>query len=235
MPNRTRRTRRRRRPTRATRRRRYTRRTKTRGAYGKVAKSFPLGRKFKTQLRYAEIDLTLDPGTAGAAAQYVFSANGLYDPNITGTGHQPLGFDQMMAMYDHYVVIGSQIQCVFQNTDGARAQNVSIHLQDNATTSTDYRILLENGNCVYTTLGPATSGTDTKGLTLKCNPNKFLSRSKPLSDPDLKGTDSANPTEQCYFVVTAAPQDAYDTQQVFFQAVIQYTVVFIEPVQLALS
>lgn len=47
--------------------------------------------------------------STGVMANYVFSCNGMYDPDITGTGGQPLYFDQMTAIYNHYTVIGSKV------------------------------------------------------------------------------------------------------------------------------
>lgn len=225
------------------RRRRYFKRRRRRYIRGgqrgrrivRVPRSAPMGRSYKTLLRYCELGIGLNPGAAGASAQHVFSCNGLYDPNITGTGHQPLGFDQLMQVYDHYTVIGAKINVQFQNVDATYAQLCTIHLQDNTGTSSDIRVLLENGNAIYTFVGTAGSGRETVALSLKCNPNKFLSRSKPLSDPDLKGTASANPTEQCFFVITVAPPNASDTSTVYLAVTVEYTVVFHEPKQLSLS
>ena len=50
--------------------------------------------------------------TAGALQQYTFAMNGLYDPNLTGTGSQPRYFDTLCganttaAPYRAYVVKG---------------------------------------------------------------------------------------------------------------------------------
>ena len=35
------------------------------------------------------------------------------DPNHTGVGHQPLYFDQLMTIYNHYIVIGAKITVKF--------------------------------------------------------------------------------------------------------------------------
>lgn len=42
--------------------------------------------------------------SAGTVQSYSFRANSLFDPDRTGTGHQPLGFDQLTAIYNRYVV-----------------------------------------------------------------------------------------------------------------------------------
>jgi hypothetical protein len=45
---------------------------------------------------------TAGPGTF----TYQFSLNSLFDPNTTGTGHQPRGFDQIKTLYNRYRVYG---------------------------------------------------------------------------------------------------------------------------------
>lgn len=51
-------------------------------------------------LRYSQI---LQP--AGIAVyEYLFNLNSLYDPDRTGAGHQPLGFDQLTPLYGRYRV-----------------------------------------------------------------------------------------------------------------------------------
>ena len=57
------------------------------------------------RLKYVEF-FSSNTGTAVPAVKY-FSANGCYDPYISGTGHQPRGFDQWTAFYDHYCALRS--------------------------------------------------------------------------------------------------------------------------------
>ncbi len=50
-----------------------------------------------------------------AAGYFVFNyaGNGLFDPDITGVGGQPRGFDQLAALYRRYYVIKSNIEVSF--------------------------------------------------------------------------------------------------------------------------
>ena len=61
---------------------------------------------------------TLNPGIGGTCASYVFRGNDMYDPDVTGAGHQPRGFDQVMLMFDHFVVIGVRMVVDIHNDDG---------------------------------------------------------------------------------------------------------------------
>ena len=87
----------------------------------------------------------LNPGI-GSAATYIFAASGLFDVDITGVGHQPTNFDQLMAMYEWYCVTDCSYKINFSNTDGAANQIVGVGVSDDQTTNIDYRVYIENGN-----------------------------------------------------------------------------------------
>lgn len=48
--------------------------------------------------------------TLGVGSQQLYALNDLFDPDITGVGHQPLGFDQWMAFYSNFEVMSSTIR-----------------------------------------------------------------------------------------------------------------------------
>ncbi len=63
-----------------------------------------LPRMMRKQLRYAET-FSLTTGTAGVIGTVqTMTLNNLYDPNQSGVGHQPYGFDQLTPFYGYYVV-----------------------------------------------------------------------------------------------------------------------------------
>lgn len=61
----------------------------------------PFAQRYITKLKYSDT-LTL---SLANSYQYVFNLNSIWDPNRTGTGHQPFGFDQLAALYNCYRVI----------------------------------------------------------------------------------------------------------------------------------
>lgn len=184
---------------------------------------FPL-KQVKT-LRYAElISVT---STTGIIGKYYFSANGLFDPNITGTGHQPLYFDQMMGLYDHYVVIGSKIECrVVPSSANTSPIAMIIMLDDDTTlTPTDItgvqeqsqanrlRIIHVNEqNRIYMSKKFSAKKVWGKGL---------------MANNDLHGSATANPAEQSYFNIVVQTIGA-TTATVSVEVLITYIAVFFE-------
>lgn len=199
-----------------------------------------LGNKLVRKTRYVEKNVVINAGLGGTADSYVFSANGIYDPNISGIGHQPIGFDQIMNFYDHFVVLGSKITVSFVSGDTNYTNIVGITLQDSPTEIPNATRLIENGRCRWTQLTPANTsfggaGAGPRRLTMKCNPSKFLGRTKPLADSELKGSASSNPQEQAYWHVFAEPNSSNDGNNIECHIVIDYLVAYIEPKTLQLS
>jgi len=60
----------------------------------------PIPQRFITKQKYS----TSFPITA-ITGSYTFNLNSVYDPDRTGIGHQPYGFDQLAALYNRYRVI----------------------------------------------------------------------------------------------------------------------------------
>ncbi len=61
-------------------------------------------------------------GTAGSvptASKYRLALNGLYDPDISGTGHQPYQYDQLIAIYTKYIARHAYVSITFSNPSSA--------------------------------------------------------------------------------------------------------------------
>lgn len=53
--------------------------------------------------------------TSGTLSVYTFNSNGLFKPDQTSAGHQPLGYDQIAAQYNRYRVFKVDYQVTFGN------------------------------------------------------------------------------------------------------------------------
>lgn len=195
----------------------------------------PVPKTWKLNLRYFENALSINPGAGGGADEYVFSANGLYDPNVTGTGHQPLGFDQLMAMYNHYTVIASTITVMARNADSTYGQFLGVRLAGAVAESTDPQQIIENGRCTYRMLNQGGQSNDQATVSYGCNVSKFLGRPNILSEDDLRGTLTTNPAEEAYFKVFGFADQAVDGNQIIFAVQIDYVAIFTEPVLMTTS
>jgi len=74
-----------------------------------------------TKMKYQE-RFVLDPG-GGTVSTRSFRGNSVYDPDATGTGIQPTGFDQWSLFYYYFRVYGSKLKCQFISlADNAASQ-----------------------------------------------------------------------------------------------------------------
>lgn len=195
----------------------------------------PLSRTLKARMLYtSDVGITLlslaqNPGT------YVISLNSLFDPDRTGGGHQPRGYDQLMLMYDHYTVINTKCRIDMHNNETNRPAYVICTVRDSATESTNYTDYTESLNSNWKILGVEGSGTADKTIMLNINPNEFLGRSHPLSDPQLKGGATSSPVEECFLHISGMGFDQFTACSINIMVTLEYTVIFTEPKQPAQS
>lgn len=67
-----------------------------------------MAQKMTIDLDYVDV-VSIDAGSASIAS-HVFNAAGIFDPDETSTGHQPLGRDQYSAFFNKYRVLSSSIK-----------------------------------------------------------------------------------------------------------------------------
>lgn len=194
----------------------------------------------RQSLRYVEY-FNLDPGASGYST-YVFSANGLYDPNITGAGHQPRGFDQYMALYNQYKVISSSITMSWANNNSsANGENLICAVfpcKQAAPTITYPYDLIEPKGCKYDTFCPGTTITTIQKRKIRnfVNIAQFSGYpSDALDDDVLRGNSGTNPTYQIYWIVAFGSDGGTNITSTNFIAEIEYFVEFTQPEQVGAS
>lgn len=188
-------------------------------------------------MRYCQ-GFLLQP-TAGSVATALqrFRANSIYDPDQSGTGHQPLGHDQWAAFYDHYVVLGSKIKCTFNYGEAVNAAPLiaAISLEDttNITPATVASSITEQGKAPFKFLGmtQGKQGPVTVYNTYSC---KKFNNVKDVKDniDTLGGLFAGDPPESTYFTVSVsqyADTVASTSDIVTCYAEIDYIVLCSEP------
>lgn len=102
---------------------------------------FPMN--VKASLRYTET--VTQSLTAGLANDFLFNLNSLYDPNRTGGGHQPSGFDNWSGMYNRYRVDSLEISLTPLSTTSTTAITYTIVPNNQTNVMTQYYQGAEQG------------------------------------------------------------------------------------------
>lgn len=197
-------------------------------------KSFPLTKKFTFKTRYVDVQRALDAGIGGIAVTDVYHLTSLYDPDFTSGGHQPIGFDQIMPMYDHYTVIGARARVSFTNTDPTHSQLVALQLKDQTTVSSNIPEIIENGMTRYQILSPAGGSRDTVTMSYNFSAKKFYGKS-PMDGDKYQGTETSSPAEGAFLHVICDPQTTSNVAAVKYTILIEYIAILTEPKQLTQS
>lgn len=209
-----------------------TKRTKRRNVINRTMVKAGLGFPKKMLMTHKYVQSQVVGAAAATLGVYNFCANGMYDPYLTGTGHQPMYFDQMTALYNHYTVIGSKIKVTLVPAD----QNyvVGILLNDDTTTlpaSWDAAAeqSLANSKVVLVNAVRPTF------ITSKWSAKKVFGGSV-LANDELQGSALANPVEQSVYTVSFQTLDKITAvSSIFIKFEIEYIAVWRELKEVAQS
>lgn len=188
---------------------------------------------------------------AAAAGAYVMSQNSCYDPDVTGTGHQPRGFDQLAALYNRYVVHKSRCTVAFGNEQSASFPGQSVgttqagysqHIQcsvypTDRPTAVDTTEPYETRYAKIKTIATAEAGTKIVSNSIK---TKKLAGIKVLDDTYQGATgggitSGTDPARQYYWIIYAIANDRATEINAEVNIRMTYWVEFFEPNQLGIS
>ena len=146
---------------------------------------------------------------AGSIAYHLFSGMSLFDPDYTGSGHQPHGFDQYMLLYNHYTVLGARITVQFMG--GTESYICGIGMEAGTGTTSARQLRLERPRTIYKVVPSNTGGPGKSTVTYKFGAKKFFGTKAIVGEDTYKGNTGASPTEDAYFHVFAASSDGSNT------------------------
>jgi hypothetical protein len=153
-----------------------------------------------SQLRYVDsYSLTI---TSGSLAKQVMRWNSTFDPDLTGTGHQPLYRDTYAAIYDQYAVIRASIEVKICNTDTSNLIICGIVSEDDAASSSTVDTLCEQATGQHTTLPPLAGSLSTHTFRMDWDCKKML-HIDPFTSEAYKTAVGNNPTEESDLVIWA--------------------------------
>lgn len=178
---------------------------------------------------------TLTEAAVTLGAAYSFRINDVFDPDFTGGGLQPLGFDQYAAMYGRYHVLGFryEIEFIARTSIGTL---VGAYLSPQSTlpaVSTAW--LVVNQTAKYESVGQATGSDTVKKISGRTNITDVLgvSPAEYRADQDFSATTSATPARPAYLHVWTRGISAVGVND--FTVRLYYDVEFSQPVSLSLS
>lgn len=191
--------------------------------------SNPIPTRIIATLPYVET-VTLGP-TAGIVSSYAFNLLSCYDPNSSGTGHQPYTFDQRMLMHDHYTVLGAKITVKFI-TGGVTPYACGIRICDDTSGSpTDYKLAMELPRTTYRIVGAgAANGERTATITRKFSTKRYFGVKDVLDGGKYSGTAASNPSDSAFAMIWAGSHDGTTaTGNIQATVRINFIVAFTEP------
>lgn len=171
--------------------------------------------KCSTVLKYnTTILLNPKPDALGVTASntYQFSANGMYDPDITSTGHQPMYFDNYASVYQRYhvkystisvTVVNHAVNTATANSSGTvtsqpnYSYKLAIITDGTNGVTTQYPGYMEQvlelggANVKWRFVGPTLTGRLPR-LKTGCAPHKVVQ--KGFKDTTLQAATNVNPT-----------------------------------------
>lgn len=190
--------------------------------YPQYASGFfdPFPRTMRAILRYSST-FNLGPGMGGTAHQ-LFRATSIYDPDLTGLGHQPYGHDTFQGIYNHYRVVKAVIKIT--SVEGEGNAIFGLTMTDDSTVSGSYDTVREVKPTKWIAVGDS---NQSQCLTQTYDAMQTFG---PAMQERLVGSFGIDPVENQYFDVwmQAANGPTGTAQLHSFVAAISYYVEFTE-------
>lgn len=183
---------------------------------------------YHTDLEFSGVGTLTTLGGGGPSTE-VYRANDLFDPYFTGVGHQPRGFDQIMAFFNHFTVLSSSIRVDFMfNPDvagngvvcGVGLNDISGPVLDPVTWTelprTRYKVAKNQGGASVVVFN-------------KYDVRPFFGVTAPTQALQQQGSISSSPSEQAFYLISAEGLPNGNAITVQFKTTIRYKAVFHGP------
>lgn len=166
--------------------------------------------------------------TSGASYTYnVYSGNSLFDPDYTGVGHQPQGYDQIMTLFNEYYVKDAKItvNTMLNSTEGVGSLIAYLWADEDPNTPTNINVTAERcamrGGKWWRVSSP---GAKAENHSIICHNAATMDAG--FDNPDTRGTTSASPAKRTYLHLQFWNQDLTTAQACYYDTMIEYDSVF---------
>lgn len=145
--------------------------------------------------------------TSAGVNRQVFRGNSLFDPDLTGIGHQPRGFDEWSALYTRYKVHASSIKitavCVDSNVNVLNV--VPAVTSDLSVTAISWEDLTEMPYAKYRYMAPGNVGVS-RTIVSHFASTKSI-RGEKILDDDYSALITTNPQKEWHWHVAVSQFD----------------------------
>lgn len=173
---------------------------------------------------------------SGAVFHHVFAGNSLFDPDTTGVGSQPVGFDQLSAMYRTYCVFASRIKVIYLATIATIGGASELSLCPTVTSSdfvgTDPSVVKANPKASWRICGDRQSGPYTMS---KYQSTKGMMGQKIAQDDVFRAVTSGSPNNAWFWHLNGQCVDESTDLGIILYIELTYYARFTQRVALALS
>lgn len=189
----------------------------------------PIAPRQIVRLKYSEnISRTL---TSTITSDYVYNMNSIFDPNLSGTGHQPLGRDQWGQFYRNYRVFGFSYNISIAPSSDICRYTIVPNRNSGAFIIHDEAAEQPRGMTKYVGFQGGTA-TNIRGH-YSLPQIAGVSTSQYKADQNYQASMGSNPVEElCLHIVTTAPATSLTTR---FSINLIFHCELIEPVDLTQS
>jgi len=210
----------------------------TPGKRSRVTKKMKLPKQVRTNrfgfpdqmtstLRYSQY--FFQNSASGAMTVTPIHANSMYDPYQPAGGHQPMYYDNLMLIYNHWVVLKATMKITWVGTTTSEVPCVvGVYVNDDATTvPSGYTAACEQSSARFSIM--PSSATDLP-VTIYAPPYDAVKTfgPNPMGNSALRGAAGSNPTETNFWSVFMAVIDGSSTASAYCKIDVTYTAVFFE-------
>lgn len=156
--------------------------------------------------RYVQSFQLVNTGTPTVPAHQQFRLNSLYDPDYSGTGHQPYYYDQLAALYNYYTVYGCSVEIEAGTETTTSTVLLVMGPALDSATPTDLELQKERPQSRWAMLD---AGGEAKTIQRYYRIHSIFGRTKRqvLSDDTFSATSNNNPYKQVYLNINAIATD----------------------------
>ncbi len=228
------------------RKRRFVRR-RTRPSSFRRRRRVPLpiggfGNKRMVKLRYSDLKEFDVP--VGGSTFNIYRANSVFDPDETGAGHQPLGFDQWMLAYQTFTVIGCKMHVRIMGELVGDQSPVAVCILKTGTVADEallntLQTVREHPRHLASRIGylgnASSFNSRSANLTATWSARKWFGKRFIVGSADHMGGQTTNPTTQAFLTVKAFSISGNNPNPIVILTQIDYLVILAEPRFLAQS